>query len=144
MMTKTILLAVGAVVLVVLAAGTFLRGQTAPANVTLASPSGAELVADDTTLLVDIRTPGEWRQTGVVEGALLVTYTDAESFLKAVQPRLAEGQKIAVICRSGSRTSRASRQIAALTDVPVVDVAGGMLRVVKEGYTPVRATLTNP
>lgn len=38
---------------------------------------------------------------------------------------------------AGNRTSRAARQIAASTDVPVIDIAGGMMRVPGEGCTPV-------
>jgi rhodanese-related sulfurtransferase len=53
---------------------------------------------------------------------------------------LQDGQSIALICRSGNRTSRAARQIAAITDVPVIDITGGMLRVLGEGYTPVAPT----
>lgn len=113
-----------------------------PANLMLESPSGAALAADSGTLLVDIRRPEEWRETGVVEGALLVTYRDPQSFLAAVRPHLAPGQRLALICRSGNRTSRAAREIAPLVDHPVVDIAGGMLRVRAEGYaavTPTRA-----
>jgi rhodanese-related sulfurtransferase len=138
-MSKLVLFVAGAVVIVVLAAGMFSRNRDQPDNLTLASPSGAQLAADGNTLLVDIRTPQEWAQTGVVEGALLVTYADADSFLAAVTPRLKEGQTLSLICRSGNRTSRASRQIAAKTDRQIVDVAGGMQRVVSEGYTPVPA-----
>jgi rhodanese-related sulfurtransferase len=138
-MSKLVLFVAGAVVIVVLAAGMFSRNRDQPDNLTLASPSGAQLAADGNTLLVDIRTPQEWAQTGVVEGALLVTYADADSFLAAVTPHLKEGQTLSLICRSGNRTSRASRQIAAKTDRQIVDVAGGMQRVVSEGYTPVPA-----
>lgn len=109
-------------------------------NLFLAAPSGQVLAADPAILLVDIREPGEWQQTGVVEGALLLSYRDADSFLAAVSPLLQEGQSIALICRSGNRTSRAARQIAAISDVPVIDIAGGMLRVLGEGYTPVAPT----
>ena len=97
-------------------------------------------VADDKILLVDIRTAEEWRQTGIVEGALLVTYTDAESFVQAVGPHLGPDQTLALICRSGNRTSRAARQISGMIENPVMDVAGGMLRIVREGYTPVAAS----
>lgn len=137
-MQKITLLAIGGAVAVMAAVAVSLSGNLAsPSNVTLDSPSGAQLVADDKTLLVDIRTPREWQQTGVIEGALLVTYTDPESFLKAVKPHLNPDQALALVCRSGNRSSRASRQIAGLVENPVIDVAGGMRRIVKEGYTPV-------
>lgn len=110
-----------------------------PANTRLHAASGAELANDDTTLLVDIRRPEEWKQTGVVQGALLVTYTDASSFLEAVRPHLKSGQSLSLICRSGNRTSRAARQVAAADpNIEVIDIEGGMLRVMREGYQPVR------
>ncbi|WP_322890041.1 MULTISPECIES: rhodanese-like domain-containing protein [unclassified Yoonia] len=109
-------------------------------NLFTAAPSGQVLASDPNVLLVDIREPEEWQQTGVIAGALLVSYRDADSFLATVGPLLQDGQSIALICRSGNRTSRAARQIAAISDVPVIDIAGGMLRVLGEGYTPVTPT----
>ena len=113
---------------------------SAAKNLTLETLSGAQLASDSETLLVDIRSPEEWKETGVIDGAFLVTYKSPESFLKIVAPKLADGQRLALICRSGNRTSRASRQIADLVDFPVVDVQGGMLRVLREGYRPVEPT----
>ena len=109
-------------------------------NLTLEALSGQALSTSEDTLLVDIRRPDEWKQTGVIEGALLVTYTDPQSFLQAVQPHLHEGQKLALVCRSGNRTSQATRQIAQLVNGPVIDVQGGMNRILREGYTPVAPT----
>lgn len=136
-MNKIVLLAAGAAVLVLLAAGTFLRSQNGSPNLTLQSLSGEMLAGDANSLLVDIRTPGEWQESGVIEGALLVTYSDAASFLEAIAPHLEDGQSIALVCRSGNRTSRAARQISAKTDTPVIDVAGGMVRIIREGYVTV-------
>jgi len=133
--------ALAALAVALVAAGGSVMVMQKPAlaqgNLSLAAPSGQMLATDETLLLVDIRTPDEWQQTGVIDGALLVTYADAESFLQTVSPHLQTGQSIALICRSGNRTSRAARQIAARTDLPVVDIAGGMLRVLGEGYQPV-------
>ena len=109
-------------------------------NLSLEALSGSQLASDPDTLLVDIRRPEEWKETGVVEGALLVTYKSPESFLKVVVPKLVNGQRLALICRSGNRTSRASQQIAGLVDFDVVDVKGGILRVLREGYRPVKPT----
>lgn len=117
-----------------------LRGQQFPENVTLADFSGAVLESDPDLLVVDIRTPEEWKQTGVVRDALLVTYTTPESFLEAVNTRKTAGQKITLICRSGNRSSNAARQIAELVEGDVIDVAGGMNRVLREGYDPVKPT----
>lgn len=115
-----------------------LTGGAQAENVALEAASGASLVADKTLLLVDIRTPEEWKQTGVVDGALLVTYSTPEAFLAAVSPHLKPGQRLGLICRSGNRSSRAAQQIAPLVDGMVVDVQGGMNRVLKQGYMPVK------
>jgi len=135
-MDRRIFLTLGAAVAALAAGAGFLLGARAPDNLTLAALSG-EALQDDGLLLVDIRRPEEWQQTGVIEGARLVTYTDPESFLAQVRPHLEEGQSLALICRTGNRTSRATRQIASLVDAPVIDVAGGMVRVLGEGYAAV-------
>ena len=137
-MDRRIFIALGTATATVaaLAIGFLGRGEAAD-NLTLAALSGADLARDDSVLLVDIREPEEWQDTGVIDGALLVTYADRDSFLAAVRPQLQEGQSLALICRSGNRTSRATRQIAAVVDIPVIDVAGGMRRVLSEGYRPV-------
>jgi rhodanese-related sulfurtransferase len=129
----------GFALLIALAAGlafVVIDSRPAPAHLSLEARSGEALAQDENILLVDIRRPEEWVQTGVVEGAVLVTYTDAESFVARIAPMLEPGQPLALICRSGNRTSRAAREIAAKLDNPVIDIAGGMLRVVAEGYTP--------
>ncbi|WP_231580096.1 rhodanese-like domain-containing protein [Pseudorhodobacter wandonensis] len=128
--------AVAAVVVVGL--GTF--GGASAENVTLEAPSGAGLVADKTMLLVDIRTPAEWKETGVVEGALLVTYSTPDAFVAAVKPYLKPGQRLGLICRSGNRSSRAAQQVAPLVKGQIVDIAGGMGRILGQGYRPVRPT----
>jgi len=109
-------------------------------NVTLEALSGATLAADDSLLLVDIRTPEEWKQSGVIDGALLLTYSTPEAFLNVVGPQLKAGQRIGLICRSGNRTSRAAKQIAPLFNGEIVDVQGGMNRVLGQGYQPVKPT----
>ncbi len=140
-MDRRIFIAFGTAAVAVAAAAAGFLGRGAQAeNLTLETLSGAELSGDGSILLVDIREPEEWQETGVVEGALLVTYADRDSFLSAVRPHLQDGQRLALICRSGNRTSRATRQIAAAVDFPVVDVAGGMRRVLSEGYAPVAPT----
>jgi rhodanese-related sulfurtransferase len=140
-MDRRLFLSFGSAAALAIAAAGFLFGRgRGPENLTLASLSGEALAGDPSILLVDIRRPEEWQDTGVVEGALLLTYADRDSFLAAVRPHLQDGQSLALICRTGNRTSRATRQIAAAVQVPVIDVAGGMVRVLDEGYTPTPPT----
>jgi rhodanese-related sulfurtransferase len=140
-MDRRLFLAFGSAAALAIAAAGFLFGRgREPENLTLAALSGDALAQDDSVLLVDIRGPEEWQQTGVIDGALLITYADRDSFLAALRPHLQDGQSLALICRTGNRTSRATRQIAEAVDAPVIDVAGGMVRVLREGYSPVAPT----
>ncbi len=100
-----------------------------------AQPSAQQL-QDAPVLLVDIRQPHEWVETGVLPNALLLPFDDPDSFLHALRPHLQPGQPVALICRTGNRTARAAQLVAADLSVPVVDVAGGMFRLMGAGYQP--------
>lgn len=104
-----------------------------------AAPSAHELERAP-VLLVDIRQPHEWVQTGVLPNALLVPFDDPASFLQALEPHLRPGEPVALICRSGNRTSRAGQILARQLPVPVIDVQGGMQRLMAQGYTPAAPT----
>ena len=83
-------------------------------------------------LIVDVRSPREWRQTGLPQGAAAVTIHDPngpEGFLAAMLSA-AGGDKarpIALICASGVRSNRAHRFLEAKGFSAVVDVSEGML-----------------
>ncbi|MEY8881106.1 rhodanese-like domain-containing protein [Donghicola sp. XS_ASV15] len=115
-----------------------MRSGPLPANVSRSELTGQVLASDPNLLVVDIRTPEEWEETGVIENAALVTFTASDSFFKAIEVRRSPGQKIALVCRSGNRSDAAARQIAQQVDADVIDVAGGMNRILKEGYKPVK------
>lgn len=109
-----------------------------PKNLTEEAPSGKVLASDRNTMVVDIRTAGEWQDTGVIKGAQLKTFVTARGFLNDIKPKMKDGQRLALICRSGNRSSKAAQKIARLVDFPVVNITGGMSRVVGEGYKPVK------
>jgi len=104
-----------------------------------ATPSAVEL-ARAPVLLVDIRRPEEWVETGVLPNALLITYESPAQFLRALAPHLRPGQPVALICRTGNRTARAARVLAPVLEQPVIDLAGGMVRLMAEGYRPAPPT----
>jgi rhodanese-related sulfurtransferase len=82
--------------------------------------------------LIDVRSPGEWRGTGVARGARTVTIHDPEGlagFVAAVT-RAVDGRKdqpIAVICARGGRSSRAMRALRAAGFSKLSNVREGML-----------------
>ncbi len=111
-----------------------------PENLAVEDLSGKKLASASEYYVVDIRTPNEWKETGVIKGAHLLTFGSPENFLNEIRPRLASGQKLALICRSGNRSSRAARKVAKRVNWSVVDVQGGMSRVLGNGYRPVKPT----
>jgi len=91
----------------------------------------------DGGLIVDIRTPPEWRETGVIDGAKLVTFSDAQSFLAQVGPEIADGRDLILICHSGNRSSRAAAALEGLIPNKIISVDGGMSREIASGLQTV-------
>ena len=96
-----------------------------------------EQMKADGALIVDIRTPEEWAETGVIEGAKLVTFTDPESFLAAVGPDLADGRDLVLVCRSGRRSGAAAEALQSLIPNRIISQDGGMSVLIGEGYQAV-------
>lgn len=83
-------------------------------------------------MVVDIRQPEEWAATGVIEGAKLVTYADAQSFLAQVE--LQPGQPLVLVCQSGGRSGNAAAELAGMIANPVISQDGGMSAWVNAGH----------
>lgn len=81
-------------------------------------------------VLVDIRTPDEWRQTGVPTSAAAITmHQDAAKFVSALDAA-AKGDRtrpIALICRTGNRSSHMQAELRKLGYTNVIDVAEGVV-----------------
>lgn len=90
--------------------------------------------------LVDIRTEGEWRETGIVPGSRLLTFFDERGQanptvwldqLKRISPA---DKPVAVICRSGNRTQAVSRFLSEQAAYRTVyNVRSGIRQWIKEG-----------
>ncbi len=109
----------------------------AVAGVVEITQMSVEEMAANGALVVDIRTPGEWAETGVIDGAKLVTFTDPESFLAAVGPDLADGRDLVLVCRSGRRSGAAADALQSLIPNRIVSQDGGMSVLIGEGYQAV-------
>lgn len=79
-------------------------------------------------ILVDIRTPVEWAETGIGEGAIALDMTQQETFVGGlVALRIAnQDTPIALICRTGNRSNYVAGVLAAQGFVGLVDVSEGM------------------
>ncbi len=114
----------GAAAVAVVAIGSLILPKGAAGYDVRAIPA-AEL-ASSNALVVDIRSAGEWAQSGVIEGAKLVTFSDAESFLAAIKGDLTEGRPLVLICHSGRRSAAAAGALAGKITNPVTSYQGGM------------------
>ena len=78
-------------------------------------------------VLVDVRQPEEWAETGVAPGAVLITLQDAD-FLDqlAAATKGDKGVPVAFICRSGKRSGTAAEKAKAAGYTQVYNVPGGM------------------
>ncbi len=79
-------------------------------------------------ILIDIRTPSEWQETGVAEGAWLLDMREPDfgRWIMAVLERNPNHQ-VAVICRSGNRSGRLMGLFAQNGIKGTLDVTEGML-----------------
>ena len=79
-------------------------------------------------VLVDIRTPEEWADTGVPEGAIKLDMTGSAFEVRLAALKLDHpGKPIALICRTGSRSSTMQKTLAGRGWANLVDVRGGLL-----------------
>jgi rhodanese-related sulfurtransferase len=119
----------------------FLAAFAVPAmaqSVYTAAPPAEQLLSAPVTL-VDIRRPEEWKTTGVLPNAVLLTLSgpeDVARFARALRPHLKPGVPVALICRTGNRTGSWAPLVAQELGVPVIDIGGGIMRLMRAGYRP--------
>lgn len=76
-------------------------------------------------IILDVRTPEEWRQTGMVPGSVPATLD--RNFLATVQRRIPDkNTPVVTLCRSGSRSVKAANILAEHGYSNVYNAAGGI------------------
>mgnify|MGYP000008772849 CR=1 FL=1 len=87
-----------------------------------------QLAKEGSVLLIDIRQPEEWRQTGIPEGAEELDMRRAD-FADALHAMLGTDQTrpIALICARGVRSARLSNALTKAGFDNIIDVPEGML-----------------
>lgn len=98
--------------------------------------------------IIDIRTEGEWKETGVVSGSRLITLfdergrSDTPAWLAKVRDVAKPDQPVIVICRSGNRTKLASQLLSQQAGyTKVYNVRDGIRQWAKEGRLLTPATV---
>lgn len=93
--------------------------------------------------IIDIRTPGEWKETGIIKGSSTIMFFNeqgaynVEGFLSKLNKAVDTKKEFAIICRTGSRTSMVGRFLANDLKYPVINLQGGMMHLIQNGYKPV-------
>ena len=115
------------------------------AEVTNVDVASLERLRDAGVPVVDLRTPDEWRHTGVIAGSHLVTFADAggrhdvDGWASRLAAIAAPDEPIALICGIGRRSSIASRILDRRFGYEkVFNVLGGMEGWIAEGRATVR------
>lgn len=108
-------------------------GLASPALAQTSSPlrtvsSEAFSAEPDGAVLIDIREPNEWTQTGVPKDARLVS-SSRDDFVEAVLAELGgdRSKPVALICRSGSRSLKSGEKLVAAGFTNVINVGDGMI-----------------
>jgi rhodanese-related sulfurtransferase len=98
---------------------------------------------DRNLTIIDIRTPGEWQQTGIVEGSHPIMFFDergqydVDAFIAKLRQLVKPNEPFALICRTGSRTSTLAPFLSKEFGYHVINLKGGILQLIREGYQPV-------
>ncbi|MBU2533286.1 MAG: rhodanese-like domain-containing protein [Alphaproteobacteria bacterium] len=102
-------------------------GAAAAAEADISDIDAFERQQADEMIIVDIRTPPEWAETGVATGAVTIDMQDPEFIPKLVALRTENQDKgIALICASSNRSGQAQRLLSQSGFDRLYSVFGGM------------------
>lgn len=82
--------------------------------------------------IIDIRTPAEWKTTGLVKGSIPIMFFDERgnydlnAFLTELDKHVKKNERFALICNSGSRSQVLGNHLGKQMDYNVIDLAGGI------------------
>lgn len=97
----------------------------------LSAPEARELADGGKLTIIDIRTPKEWRQTGVADGVLRIDMRHPggpEGFAAELLHRLGGDRHapIGLICRTGNRTTQVQSYLLSRGFTKVYNIREGM------------------
>ena len=93
--------------------------------------------------IIDIRTPSEWRETGIVKDSYTIKFFDEKgnfnvaTFLKQLDMVVRKDEPFALICRVGSRTRIVAEFLSEKLGYKVTNLKGGIMKMIHEGYKTV-------
>ena len=93
----------------------------------------SQKLIDSKIPIVDIRTPGEWRQTGIVKNSIPIMFFNerggynVDMFLTELNAKVDTKKQFALICRTGSRTTMISTFLSKELGYSVINIKGGIV-----------------
>ena len=93
----------------------------------------SQKLIDSKIPIVDIRTPGEWRETGIVKNSIPIMFFnergayDVNLFLTELNAKVDTKKQFALICRTGSRTTMISAFLSKELGYSVINIKGGIV-----------------
>lgn len=93
----------------------------------------SQKLIDSKIPIVDIRTPGEWKETGIVKNSVPIMFFneqggyDVNAFLTELNAKVDTTKQFALICRTGSRTAVIADFLSKQLHYNVVNVKDGII-----------------
>lgn len=93
----------------------------------------SQKLLDSKIPIIDIRTPDEWKQTGIIKGSITLMFFnekgayDLNSFITELNKKIDTTKPFALICRTGNRTKRLSTYLAKKFNYKVTNITGGIM-----------------
>lgn len=90
-------------------------------------------ILDSKIPIVDIRTVGEWKETGILKGSIPIEFFNEEgkyniaAFLTELNAKVDTTKPFALICRTGSRTKLISVFLSNTYNYKVTNITGGIM-----------------
>lgn len=88
--------------------------------------------------IIDIRTPSEWKTTGLLKGSIPITFFDDQgnynlnAFVGELDRHVKKNERFALICNSGNRTKVVGTHLGTQMGYNVIDLAGGIQSAVSQ------------
>ncbi|EGK8010440.1 rhodanese-like domain-containing protein [Campylobacter lari] len=109
------------------------------ASFVLAEVKNIDINADilENYQVIDVRKPSEWVQTGTIKNAIKISFYNEdgglnENFVEEIK-KISSNKPIAIVCRSGSRSAKASALLNQ-NGIEVTNLKGGMNTLLSQGY----------
>jgi rhodanese-related sulfurtransferase len=97
----------------------------------ISTPIDQQLL-DSKIKIIDIRTPNEWKETGLVKGSIPIMFFDNQgnydmnAFLNELNKTVKKKERFALICASGSRSQMLGNHLANKLGYDVIDLKWGI------------------